>query len=128
IRTDLVKEKASNLNVIYTPIHGSGNVPVRTVLKELGYSNVKVVKEQEAPDGNFPTASYPNPENPDVCELALKMAKTENPDIIFGTDPDCDRIGLVVKDSTGEYKVLTGNQTGLLLTNYILSSMKETNK
>ncbi|MBE6088222.1 MAG: phospho-sugar mutase [Clostridium beijerinckii] len=128
IRTDLVKEKASNLNVIYTPIHGSGNVPVRTVLKELGYSNVKVVKEQEAPDGNFPTASYPNPENPDVFELALKMAKTENPDIIFGTDPDCDRIGLVVKDSTGQYKVLTGNQTGLLLTNYILSSMKETNK
>ncbi|NRT89388.1 phospho-sugar mutase [Clostridium beijerinckii] len=128
IRTDLVKEKASNLNVIYTPIHGSGNVPVRTVLKELGYSNVKVVTEQEAPDGNFPTASYPNPENPDVFELALKMAKTENPDIIFGTDPDCDRIGLVVKDSTGEYKVLTGNQTGLLLTNYILSSMKETNK
>ncbi|MCI1477283.1 MAG: phospho-sugar mutase [Clostridium beijerinckii] len=128
IRTDLVKEKASNLNVIYTPIHGSGNVPVRTVLKELGYSNVKVVKEQEAPDGNFPTASYPNPENPDVFELALKMAKTENPDIIFGTDPDCDRIGLVAKDSTGEYKVLTGNQTGLLLTNYILSSMKETNK
>ncbi|NRY61934.1 phospho-sugar mutase [Clostridium beijerinckii] len=128
IRTDLVKEKASNLNVIYTPIHGSGNVPVRTVLKELGYSNVKVVKEQEAPDGNFPTASYPNPENPDVFELALKMAKTENPDIIFGTDPDCDRIGLVVKDSNGEYKVLTGNQTGLLLTNYILSSMKETNK
>ncbi|NYC20945.1 phospho-sugar mutase [Clostridium beijerinckii] len=128
IRTDLVKEKASNLNVIYTPIHGSGNVPVRTVLKELGYSNVKVVKEQEAPDGNFPTASYPNPENPDVFELALKMAKTENPDIIFGTDSDCDRIGLVAKDSTGEYKVLTGNQTGLLLTNYILSSMKETNK
>jgi phosphoglucomutase len=128
IRTDLVKEKASNLNVIYTPIHGSGNVPVRAVLKELGYSNVKVVKEQEAPDGNFPTASYPNPENPDVFELALEMAKTENPDVIFGTDPDCDRIGLVVKDSTGEYKVLTGNQTGLLLTHYILSSMKETNK
>ena len=128
IRTDLVKEKAKNLNVIYTPIHGSGNVPVRSVLEQLGYSNVKVVKEQEAPDGNFPTASYPNPENPDVFELAVKMAKTENPDIIFGTDPDCDRIGLVVKDSTGEYKVLTGNQTGLLLTHYVLSSLKETNK
>ena len=128
IRTDLVKEKARNLNVIYTPIHGSGNVPVRSVLEQLGYSNVKVVKEQEAPDGNFPTASYPNPENPDVFELAVKMAKTENPDIIFGTDPDCDRIGLVVKDSTGEYKVLTGNQTGLLLTHYVLSSLKETNK
>jgi phosphoglucomutase len=128
IRTDLVKEKAGNLNVIYTPIHGSGNVPVRSVLEQLGYSNVKVVKEQEAPDGNFPTASYPNPENPNVFELAVKMAKTENPDIIFGTDPDCDRIGLVVKDSTGEYKVLTGNQTGLLLTHYVLSSLKETNK
>lgn len=128
IRTDLVKEKAGTLNVIYTPIHGSGNVPVRSVLKQLGYSNVKVVKEQELPDGNFPTASYPNPENPDVFELALKMAKTENPDIIFGTDPDCDRIGLVVKDSKGEYKVLTGNQTGLLLTHYVLSSLKETNK
>ena len=128
IRTDLVKEKAENLKVIYTPIHGSGNVPVRSVLEQLGYSNVKVVKEQEAPDGNFPTASYPNPENPDVFELAIKMAKTENPDIIFGTDPDCDRIGLVVKDSTGEYKVLTGNQTGLLLTHYVLSSLKETNK
>ncbi|AGF54844.1 phosphoglucomutase [Clostridium saccharoperbutylacetonicum] len=128
IRTDLVKEKADNLNVIYTPIHGSGNVPVRAVLKELGYSNVKVVKEQEAPDGNFPTASYPNPENPDVFKLALDMAKDENPDIIFGTDPDCDRIGVVVKDSSGEYKVLTGNQTGLLLTHYVLSSLKETNK
>lgn len=128
IRTDLVKEKAEKLNVIYTPIHGSGNVPVRSVLEQLGYSNVKVVKEQEAPDGNFPTASYPNPENPDVFELAVKMAQNEDADIIFGTDPDCDRIGLVVKDSTGEYKVLTGNQTGLLLTHYVLSSLKETNK
>lgn len=128
IRTELVKEKAKNLNVIYTPIHGSGNVPVRSVLEQLGYSNVKVVKEQEAPDGNFPTASYPNPENPDVFELAVKMAQTEDADIIFGTDPDCDRIGLVVKDSTGEYKVLSGNQTGLLLTHYVLSSLKETNK
>ncbi|MVX65948.1 phospho-sugar mutase [Clostridium chromiireducens] len=128
IRTDLVKEKASKLNVIFTPIHGSGNVPVRAVLEQLGYSNVKVVKEQEAPDGNFPTASYPNPENPDVFELAMKMAQTEGADIIFGTDPDCDRIGLVVKDNTGEFKVLTGNQTGLLLTHYVLSSLKETNK
>lgn len=128
IRTDLVKEKASNLNVIFTPIHGSGNVPVRAVLEQLGYSNVKVVKEQEAPDGNFPTASYPNPENPDVFELAMKMAQTEGADIIFGTDPDADRIGLVVKDNAGEFKVLTGNQTGLLLTHYVLSSLKETNK
>ncbi len=94
----------------------------------LGYTGVKVVKEQELPDGNFPTASYPNPEDPEVFKLALDMAKTENPDIIFGTDPDADRIGVVVKDSTGEYKVLTGNQTGLLLTEYILGSLKEENK
>jgi len=127
IRKELVKESARELKVIYTPIHGSGNVPVRAVLKDLGY-NVSVVKEQEAPDGNFPTASYPNPENPDVFELALKMAQTESPDLIFGTDPDCDRIGLVVKESTGEYRVLTGNQTGLLLTHYVLSSLKETGK
>ena len=127
IRKDLVKESAKELKVIYTPIHGSGNVPVRAVLKDLGY-NVDVVKEQEAPDGNFPTASYPNPENPDVFKLALKMAETEAPDLIFGTDPDCDRIGLVVKEASGEYKVLTGNQTGLLLTHYVLSSLKETGK
>ena len=128
IRTKLVKEKANELKVIYTPIHGSGNVPVRRVLKELGYTGVKVVKEQEAPDGNFPTASYPNPEEPAVFKLALDMAKTENPDVIFATDPDADRIGVVVKDSTGEYRVLTGNQTGLLLTHYILDALKEEGK
>ena len=128
IRTELVKEHAKDLKVIYTPIHGSGNMPVRRVLKELGYENVEVVKEQEKPDGNFPTASYPNPENPQVFELALEMAKTNTPDIIFGTDPDGDRIGVVVKENSGEYKVLTGNQTGLLLTDYILSSLKEEGK
>lgn len=128
IRTNLVKEKASNLKVIYTPIHGSGNIPVRRVLSELGYTGVKVVSKQELPDGNFPTASYPNPEDPAVFKLALDMAKTENPDVIFATDPDADRIGVVVKDSTGEYKVLTGNQTGLLLTEYMLESLKEENK
>lgn len=128
IRKELVKEKASDLKVIYTPIHGSGNMPVRRVLKELGYTGVSVVKEQEMPDGNFPTASYPNPEVPDVFKLALDMAKKENPDVIFATDPDCDRIGVVVKDSEGEYRVLTGNQTGLLLTQYILDSLKEENK
>lgn len=128
IRTDLVKESATDLKVIFTPIHGSGNMPVRRVLKELGYKNVEVVKEQEMPDGNFPTAPYPNPEDPAVFKLALEMAKEQNPDIIFGTDPDADRIGVVVKDSSGEYKVLTGNQTGLLLTEYILSALKEEGK
>lgn len=127
IRKELVEKHAKDLNIIYTPIHGSGNVPVRRVLSELGYENLKVVKEQELPDGNFPTAPYPNPEQPAVFKLALEMAKEVKPDIIFGTDPDCDRIGVVVKDSEGEYKVLTGNQTGVLLTNYILSSLKELN-
>ena len=128
IREDLVKEKAKDLNIIYTPIHGSGNVPVRRVLKELGYENVNVVKEQELPNGDFPTAPYPNPEKAEVFELALKMAETVKPDIIFGTDPDSDRIGVVVNIGGGEYKVLTGNQTGLLLTDYVLGSMKETGK
>ena len=128
IRKELVSEKAKDLNIIYTPIHGSGNIPVRRVLAELGYENVNVVKEQELPDGNFPTAPYPNPEDPKVFELALEMAKKSEPDIIFGTDPDCDRIGVVVKDKTGDYKVLTGNQTGMLLTQYILSSLAERNE
>ena len=128
VRKELVKDKAKDLKIIYTPIHGSGNMPVRRVLSELGYTGVSVVKEQEMPDGNFPTASYPNPEEPAVFKLALEMAKEENPDVIFATDPDADRIGVVVKDSEGEYRVLTGNQTGLLLTKYILDSLKEENK
>lgn len=128
IRTKLVEEKAKDLKVIYTPIHGAGNMPVRRVLSELGYENVEVVKEQEMPNGNFPTAPYPNPEDPKVFKLALDMAKTSNPDLIFATDPDADRIGVVVKDNSGEYKVLTGNQTGLLLTEYMLEALKEENK
>ncbi|MFT8314247.1 MAG: phospho-sugar mutase [Clostridium sp.] len=128
IREELVRNSAKDLKIIYTPIHGSGNIPVRRVLSELGYDNVFVVKEQELPNGNFPTASYPNPEQPSVFELALKLAKEVNPDVIFGTDPDCDRIGVVVKDKEGEYRVLTGNQTGVLLTHYIVSSLKELNK
>ncbi|OPJ57504.1 phospho-sugar mutase [Clostridium oryzae] len=128
VREDLVKEHARDLKIIYTPIHGSGNIPVRRVLKELGYTNLTVVKEQELPDGNFPTAPYPNPEDPKVFNIALNMAKEIQPDIIFGTDPDCDRIGVVVKTNTGEYKVLTGNQTGVLLTHYMITSMKEMNK
>lgn len=126
IRKDLIRDRASELKIIYTPIHGTGNIPVRRVLKELGYTSLEVVKEQELPDGNFPSAPYPNPEDPRVFSIALDMAKTSNPDIIFGTDPDCDRIGVVVKDKDGEFKVLSGNQTGILLTNYILKSLKET--
>jgi len=125
IRKDLVRNRGNELKIIYTPIHGTGNIPVRRVLDELSYKNVAVVKEQELPDGTFPTAPYPNPEDSKVFKLALEMAKDFNPDIILGTDPDCDRIGAVVKDNKGEYKVLTGNQVGVLLTNYIISSLKE---
>jgi phosphoglucomutase len=128
IRTEMIKSSAEELNIIFTPIHGSGNMPIRRILKELGYNNLHVVKEQEQPDGNFPTAPYPNPEEPKVFDIAVKMAGAMGADIIFGTDPDCDRIGVVVKNSSGEYKVLTGNQTGVLLTHYILSSLKELGK
>lgn len=128
IRKELVKDFAKDLKIVYTPIHGSGNIPVRRVLNELGYENVLVVKEQEMPNGNFPTAPYPNPENPDVFKIAMEMANSVNADVIFGTDPDCDRIGVVVKDNQGEFKVLTGNQTGMLLVNYLLSSLKELDK
>ena len=126
VNKKLVKEHASELAIIYTPIHGSGNIPVRTMLKRLGYTNVTVVKEQEKPDGNFPTAPYPNPEVPQVFDIAVEMAKTVQPDLIFGTDPDCDRIGVIVKEDSGEYKVLTGNQVGVLLSDYMLNARKET--
>ncbi|MEE1073021.1 MAG: phospho-sugar mutase [Cellulosilyticum sp.] len=126
VNKQLVKDHASELKIIYTPIHGSGNIPVRAMLKRLGYTNVSVVKEQEKPDGNFPTAPYPNPEVPQVFEIAVEMAKEVQPDLIFGTDPDCDRIGVIVKEDSGEYKVLTGNQVGVLLSDYMLNARKET--
>lgn len=128
IRKELFKKYGNELKVIYTPLHGSGNIPVRRVLKELGLNNVFVVKEQEMPDGNFPTTKYPNPEESEVFALSLNMAKKIAPDVIFGTDPDCDRIGIVVKDDEEKYKVLNGNMVGVLLTNYILSSLKEKNE
>ena len=109
-----------DFKVVYTPIHGSGNIPVRRILKKIGAENVFVVKEQELPDGNFPTVNVPNPENKDVFDLAIELAKKENADIIIGTDPDSDRIGVVVKDSEGKYFVLNGNQTGTLLAEFIL--------
>lgn len=126
IRKELVKSHGKDLKIIYTPIHGTGNIPVRRVLDELSYKSVEVVKEQELPDGAFPTAPYPNPEDSKVFKLALERARDFDPDIILGTDPDCDRIGAVVKDNNGEYRVLTGNQVGVLLTNYIISSLRET--
>ena len=128
LRKELVKEKAKDLNIIYTPIHGSGLMPIKRVLTELGFENLSIVKEQENPDGDFPTTPYPNPEAKQVFELALEMAKDINPDIIFGTDPDADRIGVIVKDNSGEYKVLTGNETGMLLAHYMLKSLKDRNE
>ncbi|WP_368489966.1 phospho-sugar mutase [Clostridium sp. BJN0013] len=128
IRKELVSSHGKDLNIIYTPLHGTGNIPVRRTLKELGYENVFIVKDQEYPDGNFPTAACPNPEDPKVFQLALDLAKEVKPDIIFGTDPDCDRIGIIVKDNDNNYRALTGNQVGILLTEYILSSLKELNR
>lgn len=122
VRKNLVRERAKELKIIYTPIHGSGNIPIRTMLTNLGFTDLEVIKEQEEPDGNFPTAPYPNPENPQVFNMAIERAKEVSPDLIFGTDPDCDRIGVVVKDARGDYKVLTGNQVGVLLAEYMLSA------
>jgi phosphoglucomutase len=121
IRDDVDK----NLNIIYTPLHGTGNMPVRRVLDELGYKNVLVVKEQEMPDPMFSTVKSPNPEEISAFEIAIKRAEELNGEIIIGTDPDCDRVGLVVKDSDGVYVPLNGNQTGALLLNYVLSSLDE---
>ncbi|WP_270507935.1 phospho-sugar mutase [Eubacterium limosum] len=114
----------SDLKVIYTPIHGSGNVPVRRVLDDLGYKNVTVVAEQEQPDGNFPTVSYPNPEERSVFNIAMEMPEARDVDIIIGTDPDCDRVGVVGRNAEGEFVVFTGNQTGALLVDYFLKTRK----
>lgn len=115
----------SDLKVIYTPIHGSGNVPVRRVLEDLGYKNVTVVAEQEQPDGNFPTVSYPNPEERSVFNIAMEMPEASDVDIIIGTDPDCDRVGVVGRNAEGEFVVFTGNQTGALLVDYFLKTRTE---
>ena len=111
---------AAGLKVIYTPIHGTGNKPVREVLKRIGIRDIAVVKEQECPDGNFPTAPYPNPEIRQPFELALRMAQTVKPDLLLGTDPDADRVGIAVPDGD-EYRLLTGNEVGAMLLEYILS-------
>ncbi|NLL68548.1 MAG: phospho-sugar mutase [Clostridiaceae bacterium] len=121
INPELCREHGKDTKIIYTPIHGSGNKPVRRVLKEIGFEKVLVVKEQELPDSNFSTVKYPNPEEKAVFNLAMQMAKKEDVDVIIGTDPDADRVGVVVKDDKGEFITLTGNQTGCLLLEYILS-------
>lgn len=128
LRQDIINEYGKDLKVIFTPIHGTGNKPVRRALKEVGFENVKVVKEQENPDSNFSTVTYPNPEEKSVFNIAIEMAKKDGADLILGTDPDCDRVGVVVKDANGEYFVLNGNQTGSLLVRYIIESLVDKNK
>lgn len=122
INQELINKVGKNLKIIYTPIHGTGNIPIRNVLDEVGFKNVSIVKEQELPDSNFSTVQYPNPEEKAVFDIAIKMAKKDGADLIIGTDPDCDRVGVVVKDNDGEYVVLNGNQVGSLLVDYVLSN------
>ncbi|RIX51061.1 phospho-sugar mutase [Paenibacillus nanensis] len=118
-------ELGERFSVVFTPLHGTGNIPVRGALAGIGFRNVHIVKEQEQPDGYFSTVKSPNPEERDAFELAIKLAKQVDADIIIGTDPDADRMGAVVKDKSGEYVVLTGNQSGALMVHYKLSVLKE---
>jgi phosphoglucomutase len=125
-RPELIRGGAGDaLSVVFTPLHGAGNVPVRDVLRQAGFGNVSVVPEQELPDGYFSTVKSPNPEERDAFALALELAKKQNADLVLGTDPDCDRMGAVVKNNNGEYVVLTGNQSGAIMVHYVLGAMKE---
>ena len=118
---EIIKEVADDIKIVYSPFNGTGNVPVRRVLSELGFKNVFVVPEQEMPDPNFTTLDYPNPEDPKAFTLALKLAKEKNADIILATDPDADRLGIYALDTkTGEYVPFTGNMSGMLIAEYIL--------
>ena len=125
VQPELMKRAGGDLKIVYTPLHGSGNKPVRRILQEIGIRNVLVVKEQELPDPNFSTIKVPNPEDPAAFKLAMELADREGADCIFGTDPDCDRVGIAVKDGQGRYYLMTGNQIGCVLLYYILKSRKE---
>lgn len=125
IHQDSINAVGRDLKIVYSPLHGTGNIPARRILKELGFTNVYVVKEQELPDGEFPTVSYPNPEAKEAFELGLKLAGEVDADLILATDPDADRLGVYVKDTaSGEYKVLTGNMSGCLLADYEIGQRK----
>ncbi len=122
VNQEAINQMQKDIKIVYTPLHGTGNIPVQTILKELGFKNVYVVPEQEKPDGNFPTVSYPNPEDPKAFKLALELAKQKEADIVLANDPDADRLGVYVKDSkTNEYIQFNGNMTGNLIAEYILS-------
>ncbi len=127
IHKDVIDEMADKFTIVYSPFHGTGNLPVRRVLKELGFKNVFVVPEQELPDPDFTTLDYPNPEDPKAFELALKLAKEKDADIVLATDPDADRLGIYAKDTkTGEYVAFTGNMSGMLIGEYILRERQAT--
>ncbi len=126
IHPELIRKEAENLKIVYTPLHGTGNLPVRRILKELGFASVYVVQEQELPDGNFPTVPYPNPEDEKAFALALKLAEKVDADLVLATDPDADRLGVYAKDEkTGAYRSFTGNMSGILIMEYILSQKKK---
>ena len=126
LNPEIVKEQGKKLKVVYTPLHGTGNMVAERLLKEIGIENLYVVPEQKEPDGNFPTVDYPNPEDPKAFKLALELAKKVDADVVLATDPDADRLGIFAKDSkTGEYKDYTGNMSALLIAEYRISQMKE---
>ena len=125
LNPEIIKKEANNVKIVYTPLHGAGNIPVQRILKELGFKNVYVVPEQEKPDGDFPTVSYPNPEDPKAFELALKLAKKVDADVVLATDPDSDRLGVFSKISNGEYVSYTGNMSALLICEYELSQKRD---
>ena len=126
LNPEIIKEQGKDLKIVYTPLHGAGNEMVQRILKELGFRNVYVVPEQEKPDGNFPTVSYPNPEDPKAFKLALELAKEKDADVVLATDPDSDRLGIYAKDAkTGEYMNYTGNMSALLIAEYEISQKKE---
>ena len=128
IRKELVEKVGKDFKIVYTPLCGTGNVPVRRALKEAGFENVLVVKEEEMPDSNFAGIEYPNPEDKKALTRGIELAKAEGADLVMATDPDCDRVGVAVRTTSGEYAMLTGNQIGGMLTNYIIESQKAENK
>lgn len=128
IRKELVEKVGKEFKIVYTPLCGTGNVPVRRALKEAGFENVLVVKEEEMPDSNFAGIEYPNPEDKKALTRGIELAKAEGADLVMATDPDCDRVGVAVRTTSGEYAMLTGNQIGGMLTNYIIESQKAENK
>ncbi|MTN08288.1 phospho-sugar mutase, partial [Turicibacter sanguinis] len=125
---DIVSKIGKKFKIVYTPLCGTGNVPIQRVLSEVGFENVLVVKEEEKPDPNFAGINYPNPEDKKALVRGIDLAKKEGADLVIATDPDCDRVGLAVKTKDGEYELLTGNQIGALLVNYVLSNLKNKNE